>query len=89
MFELCEEYFDHKKAADGLNYHIKTVRTIGIPFFHRWLGVKKVYAEYFGCGTWRRVAMKRCGKSTQKWLSDVLVSIRNQEFDQKFGKKDV
>jgi hypothetical protein len=81
---LNEKYTSHKMAADGFHYHVKAIRSVGIPFFWRWVGVKKLPVEYYGnCTVWRELPeMSRCPSWREGWLSEVFARIKMQESEE-------
>jgi hypothetical protein len=87
MFEITlnEEYVSHKLAADGFHYHVNVIKSVGIPFFWRWLGEKKISVEYYGdCTVWRELPeMSRCPSWREGWLSEVYAKIKKLESEEK------
>lgn len=82
---IIEKYISHKLAADKFHYIVKAIRTVGIPIFWRWLGVKKISVEYYGNGTvWRELPkMVRCPSWREGWLAEVYARIKMQESEEK------
>lgn len=91
---ISEEYQSYNLAVDKFHYYIHTVRSVGVPFFWRWLGVEKIAVEYYGnCTVWHEVVRNESGEviqtvrcsSMEGWLSEIYARIRLQEEEKNVG----